>query len=181
MLTAGELKKNTLVATVMSNLGLERAIVAMGGQMIRTAVGDRYVVEAMRAGGYNLGGEQSGHLIFLDHASTGDGTIAALQVLALMMRTGKPLSSLAHGCMERVPQVLENVTLPARKPLEDMSHLGVLQEKVKKELGEEGRILIRWSGTEPKLRIMIEGPNPDQLVMWAKDLAAAAKKDTRVD
>jgi len=179
MLQAGELRKNTLVATVMSNLGLERAIEGMGGQLIRTAVGDRYVVEAMRSGGYNLGGEQSGHLIFLDHASTGDGTIAALQVLALMMRTGKPLSSLAHACMERVPQLLENVTLPARKPLEEMQQLSALQDKVKKELGNEGRILIRWSGTEPKLRIMLEGPNPDQLAVWSKDLVAAAKRDTR--
>jgi phosphoglucosamine mutase len=179
MMQAGELKKKTLVATVMSNLGLERAVEAMGGKMIRTAVGDRYVVEAMRAGGYNLGGEQSGHLIFLDHASTGDGTIAALQVLALMMRTGKPLSSLAMTAMERVPQVLENVTLPLRVPLEEMRHMGALGDKVKKELGGDGRILIRWSGTEPKLRIMLEGPNPDQLVVWAKDLAAAAKRDTK--
>lgn len=179
MMQAGELKQNTVVATVMSNLGLERAIESMGGKLIRTAVGDRYVVEAMRTGGYNLGGEQSGHLIFLDHASTGDGTIAALQVLALMMRTGKPLSSLAMTAMERVPQVLENVNLPTRKPLDEMKHLAALSDKVKKDLGDEGRILIRWSGTEAKLRIMIEGPDTDQLHAWAKDLATAAKKDTR--
>jgi len=151
----------------------------MGGRLVRTAVGDRYVVEAMRSGGYNLGGEQSGHLIFLDHASTGDGTIAALQVLALMMRTGKPLSALAQASMERVPQVLENVNLPARKPLEEMKLLSSASEKVKKELGNDGRVLIRWSGTEAKLRIMLEGPSEDQLQLWVQDLVAAAKKDVR--
>jgi phosphoglucosamine mutase len=177
LLRDGELKKKTLVATVMSNLGLERAIEGQGGRMLRTQVGDRYVVEAMREGGYNLGGEQSGHLIFLDHASTGDGIVAALQVLAIMARTGKPLSELAQTAMERVPQVLENVTLPAKRQLDDMKGLSTLTSKVTKELGNEGRILVRWSGTEPKLRIMIEGPNEDRIRQWAKDMAAAAKKD----
>ncbi len=120
MMKEGTLKKKTLVATVMSNLGLERAVQAFGGKLVRTAVGDRYVVEAMRAGGYNLGGEQSGHLLFLDHATTGDGTVAALQVLAMMMRANKPLSSLAHSAMTRVPQILENVVLRARKPLDEL-------------------------------------------------------------
>jgi len=177
LLRDGELKKKTLVATVMSNLGLERAIEGQGGKMLRTQVGDRYVVEAMREGGYNLGGEQSGHLIFLDHASTGDGIVAALQVLAIMARTGKPLSELAQTAMERVPQVLENVTLPAKRQLDDMKGLAALTSKVSKELGNDGRILVRWSGTEPKLRIMIEGPNEDRIRQWAKDMAAAAKKD----
>ena len=173
----GVLKKKTLVATVMSNLGLERAIEGQGGTLVRTAVGDRYVVEAMREGGYNLGGEQSGHLVFLDHASTGDGIVAALQVLAIMARTGKPLSELAQTAMERVPQVLENVTLPARRQLDEMKALASLTAKVKKELGTSGRVLIRWSGTEPKLRIMLEGPDEDRIRDWAKDLAAAAKRD----
>jgi phosphoglucosamine mutase len=177
LLRDGELKKKTLVATVMSNLGLERAIEGQGGRMLRTQVGDRYVVEAMREGGYNLGGEQSGHLIFLDHASTGDGLVAALQVLAIMARTGKPLSELAQTAMERVPQVLENVNLPAKRDLADMKGLDALTNKVKKELGNDGRILVRWSGTEAKLRIMIEGPNEDRIRQWAKDMAAAAKKD----
>jgi len=177
MMTEGELKQNTLVATVMSNLGLERAMEAKGGKLVRTQVGDRYVVEAMRKHGYNLGGEQSGHLVFLDHASTGDGIVAALQVLALMVKTGRPLSELAKEAMERFPQVLENVTLPARRPLEEMKQLSANTAKVTKALGDDGRVLIRWSGTEPKLRIMLEGPDEDQLRMWAKDLASSAKKD----
>lgn len=177
MLAEGALKKNTLVATVMSNLGLERAMEKRGGKLVRTQVGDRYVVEAMRAGGYNVGGEQSGHLIFLDHASTGDGIVAALQVLSITVRSGKPLSELAKEAMERVPQVLENVTLSARKALEDMRQLASATAKVKDALGADGRVLVRWSGTEPKLRIMLEGPNETKLKTWAKDLAAAAQKD----
>lgn len=177
MMDEGALKKNTLVATVMSNLGLERALEKRGGKLVRTQVGDRYVVEAMREGGYNVGGEQSGHLIFLDHASTGDGIVAALQVLAIAVRSGKPVSELAKSAMTRVPQVLENVTLGARKPLEEMRQLVSATAKVKDALGTEGRVLVRWSGTEPKLRIMLEGPNEPKLLAWAKDLAAAAKKD----
>ncbi|MBK8217138.1 MAG: phosphoglucosamine mutase [Myxococcales bacterium] len=177
MLDEGALKKNTLVATVMSNLGLERALERRGGKLVRTQVGDRYVVEAMREGGYNVGGEQSGHLIFLDHASTGDGIVAALQVLAIAVRSGKPVSELAKNAMDRVPQVLENVTLSSRKALEDMRQLASATAKVKDALGADGRVLVRWSGTEPKLRIMLEGPNEAKLRTWAKDLAAAAKKD----
>jgi phosphoglucosamine mutase len=131
----------------------------------------------MRAGGFNLGGEQSGHLVFLDHASTGDGMLGALQVLALMLREGKPLSELAEQAMHRLPQVLENVTLPARKPLDEMRRLAELTGKIAKTLGEEGRVLVRWSGTEPKLRIMLEGPREDRIREWAKDLATAAKQD----
>jgi phosphoglucosamine mutase len=179
MMQDGELAKKTLVATVMSNLGLERAIQKRGGKLVRTQVGDRYVVEAMRAGGYNLGGEQSGHLIFLDHASTGDGVVAALQVLAIMVRTGRPLSELAKEAMERVPQVLENVTLPKRQPLEQMKGLAAATARVTAALGADGRVLIRWSGTEPKLRIMLEGPNEDRVRKWAKELAAAASKDAK--
>jgi phosphoglucosamine mutase len=177
MLRRGELKKKTVVATVMSNLGLEHALARDGAKLVRTAVGDRYVVEAMRKNGYNLGGEQSGHLIFLDHASTGDGTVAALQVLAIMLATGKPLSELAALAMERVPQVLENVTLGAKKPLEEMKTLSALSAKITKELGNDGRVLIRWSGTEAKLRIMLEGPNEDRIKKWSKELASAAKAD----
>ena len=177
MLKNGLLKKNTVVATVMSNLGLEHALAREGCKLVRTAVGDRYVVESMRQHGYNLGGEQSGHLVFLDHASTGDGIVAALQVLALMIESGKPLSELASRAMERVPQVLENVTLASKRPLEEMKTLSGLSAKITQELGNDGRVLIRWSGTEAKLRIMLEGPNEDQIRTWAKDLAQAAKDD----
>ena len=175
----GELRRDTVVGTVMSNLGLERALDAQGIAFVRTPVGDRYVVEAMRKGGFNLGGEQSGHLIFLDHASTGDGLIGALQVLALMIRTGKPLSELAQEAMERVPQVLESVTLSARRPLEDMASLQQLIRQVKATLGKEGRVLVRWSGTEPKLRVMVEGPDEGRIGTIASDLVAAARKDVQ--
>jgi phosphoglucosamine mutase len=177
MAADGTLKKRTVVATVMSNLGLERALEGAGAKLARTQVGDRYVVEAMRAGGYNLGGEQSGHLVFLDHASTGDGVLGALQVLALMLRTGKPLSELAEGAMQRLPQVLENVVLSARKPVEEMRKLSALSLKVTKALGKEGRLLVRWSGTETKLRIMLEGPREDRIRAWALELAEAARHD----
>ena len=177
MLRDNELKNQGVVATVMSNLGLERALAKDGVRLLRTAVGDRHVVEAMRAGGYNLGGEQSGHLIFLDHASTGDGIIGALQVLALMLRTGKTASELAAGAMERVPQVMENVSLSSKKPLDQMSQLEAHTARVERALGDEGRVLIRWSGTEAKLRIMLEGPNEAKLRAWAKELADCARKD----
>jgi len=172
-----ELRRDTVVGTVMSNLGLERALGAQGIALVRTPVGDRYVVEAMRLGGFNLGGEQSGHLVFLDHSSTGDGLIAALQVLALMIRTGKPLSELAREAMERVPQVLESVTLPARKPLEEMAALQALLGRVRAALGAEGRVLVRWSGTEPKLRVMVEGPEEGRIGTIARDLVEAARHD----
>jgi phosphoglucosamine mutase len=173
----GELRRDTVVATVMSNLGLERALDAQGIALVRTPVGDRYVVEEMRRGGYNLGGEQSGHLVFLDHASTGDGLIAALQVLALVVRTARPLSELSRDAIERVPQVLESVTLPARRPIEDMATLRALVDEVRAELGREGRVLVRWSGTEPKLRVMVEGPDEDRIGKVARDLVEAARRD----
>jgi phosphoglucosamine mutase len=178
MVDDGTLRKRTVVATVMSNLGLEHALLRVNAKLLRTQVGDRYVVEAMRSGGFNLGGEQSGHLIFLDHASTGDGMLAALQVLALMLRTGKPLSELAERSMQRVPQVLESITLPARRPLEEMRRLAEATQKIAKALGEDGRVLVRWSGTEPKLRIMLEGPREERIRAWAKELVDAARRDT---
>jgi phosphoglucosamine mutase len=177
MLRKGQLREATVVATVMSNLGLERAIEGLGGRLLRTPVGDRYVVEAMREGGYNLGGEQSGHLIFLDHCSTGDGIVAGLQVLALMLRSGKPLSELSRSAMERFPQVLESVRLPERRPLEQMPGLRAASERVTRELGSLGRLVVRWSGTEPKLRVMLEGPDEGRLRGWAKELIDRAQAD----
>ena len=177
LLRRGRLPKNTVVTTVMSNLGLERAMQAQNGKVLRTNVGDRYVVEAMRSGGYTFGGEQSGHLIFLDHATTGDGIVAALQVLAIMLEEGKPLSELASGAMERVPQVLENATFVSRMPLDAMKVMRLTVDRIEKVLGERGRILVRWSGTEPKLRVMVEGEDHDQISSYAREILAAAKKD----
>jgi phosphoglucosamine mutase len=177
MAEIGLLRKSAVVATVMSNLGLERALARRKIRLIRTAVGDRHVVDAMRKGGLNLGGEQSGHLVFLDHASTGDGIVAALQVLALMIRREKPLSELAREAMTRVPQVLENVTLPRRRPLEEMKKLQAAMRSVSKSLGRGGRILVRWSGTEPKLRVMIEGEDETAIRGHAKSLIDAARQD----
>ncbi len=179
MVRAGRLAKKTLVTTVMSNLGLDRALAQVGGSIVRTAVGDRYVVEAMRAGGYNFGGEQSGHLVFLEHASTGDGIVAALQVLEMMLAEQRPLSELAAEVMERVPQVLHNITLAERRPLAEMRLLAAASAKVEKELGTTGRLLVRWSGTEPKLRILVEGEDPARIAAYAKDLGDAAEKDVR--
>lgn len=170
MLRRSELREKTLVATVMSNLGLERSVAELGGRLVRTAVGDRYVVEEMRQHGYNLGGEQSGHLIFLDHMTTGDGIIAALQVLAIILEEGKPLSELAR-VMVRVPQVLLSVKVKQRLPFEEMPTVQRLIADVEKQLGRDGRVLVRYSGTEPKVRVMIEGPDEAMINRLAQDLA----------
>ena len=179
MIREGELRKGTVVATVMSNLGLERALARQGATLLRTPVGDRHVVQAMRQGGFNFGGEQSGHIIFLDHTPTGDGIVGALQVLALMVREARPLSELVRGAMERVPQVLENVTLPERRPLDQMKALVKTSRSVEEALGKDGRLLIRWSGTEPKLRIMVEGEDLDRIRNYARELADAATQDAK--
>ncbi len=177
MIKQKRLPKRAVVATVMSNLGLERAVASQGGKLVRTAVGDRYVVEAMRAGGYTFGGEQSGHLVFLEHATTGDGIVAALQVLAIMLEEGKPLSELASSAMTRVPQVLENATFPARKPVEEMAALTREIAKVEADLGSTGRVLVRWSGTEPKLRVMVEGEDEAKIKAQARAMIDAARRD----
>ncbi len=172
MIGEGRLAKNTVVATVMSNLGFERAIKAAGGQVVRTAVGDRYVVDEMRRNGYNFGGEQSGHLVFLDHATTGDGIIAALRVLAVMVREERPLSELAR-VMTRTPQVLVNVKVEQKKPIDDLPDVQRLIRQVEGDLGDEGRVLVRYSGTEPKARVMIEGPDQARIQAQAESIAAA--------
>ncbi len=176
MLRRDRLPKRTIVATIMSNLGLERAIATEGGFVHRTPVGDRYVVEAMRDHGYAFGGEQSGHLIFLEYGTTGDGLISALQVLAMVVEEGKPLSELCH-IMQRVPQVLKSVKLPSRRPLKDMHKLCKAVSAAEKELGTEGRVVVRWSGTEPKLRVMVEGPDAAHIEDLAGNMIAAANAD----
>jgi len=179
MLSSGILRKKTLVTTVMSNLGLERAVEAAGGKLLRTAVGDRYVVEAMRAKGYNFGGEQSGHMIFLDHASTGDGLVAALQLLSIVLREQRPLSELARGVMTRVPQVLVNTKLPQRRPLEEMPLTTKAVRAAEKQLGKSGRVVVRWSGTEAKLRVMIEGEDEPSIKALAATIAQTATAELR--
>ena len=177
MLKQGRLPKRTVVTTVMSNLGLERSLSAVDGRVVRTNVGDRYVVEEMRRSGYTFGGEQSGHLIFLDHATTGDGIVAALQVLAIMIEEGKPLSELASAAMHRVPQILKNETFVARRPLESLSTMRLTVDRIEKVLGSSGRILVRWSGTEPKLRVMVEGEDEAAIGAYASEILDAARKD----
>ena len=172
MLRKGKLSHGTLVTTVMSNIGLERAMTAAGGRTIRTQVGDRYVVEEMRRGAYNFGGEQSGHLIFLDHMTTGDGVVAALAVLAICLEEGKPLSELAR-CMARSPQVLVNVQVREKRPLDGLPEVGALIAKLERELGSEGRILVRYSGTESKARVMVEGPDQARISGYAHTIADA--------
>ena len=179
MLQKRTLKKRTLVATVMSNLGLERALAKHGGKLLRTAVGDRYVVEAMRARGLSLGGEQSGHLIFLDHSTTGDGLVAALRLLSILVEEQRPLSELADEAMTRVPQVLLSEQMPSKLPLPEMARTRRAIKDAKTKLGQNGRVLVRWSGTEPKLRVMLEGPNDDQLKQMANAIMGEARHDTR--
>jgi phosphoglucosamine mutase len=158
---SGELKGGGVVATVMSNLGLERLLNGAGLALVRTRVGDRYVLEAMRAGGYNVGGEQSGHMILLDHATTGDGCIAALQVLAALVRSGKRASELLH-LFDPVPQLLKNVAYSGGDPLAD-GHVQAAIAEAEAALAGRGRLVIRKSGTEPKIRVMAEGDDARQV------------------
>jgi phosphoglucosamine mutase len=177
MLDAGTLAHNTVVATVMSNLGLERALASLGVKLVRTSVGDRYVVEAMRAHGYNFGGEQSGHLVFLDHATTGDGLIAALQVVGALVTAQRPLSDIAADAMQRVPQVLVNATLKSRRALDLMPRSQAAIRAAQARLGDAGRVLVRWSGTEPKLRVMVEGEDEAVIRQMADELIDTARKE----
>ncbi len=170
MIERGALRGGAVVATVMSNLGLERALARHGVGLVRTQVGDRYVVEAMRSGGYNLGGEQSGHVVFLDHNTTGDGLITALQTLAVMRRKERPLSELVAEFV-RYPQVLVNVRVAKKRPLESLAEMQDAIRKVEDELAGAGRVLIRYSGTEPKARIMVEGEDESRVKEFAHDLA----------
>ena len=174
MLEEGSLPEKTVVATVMSNLGLERALASKGGKLMRTAVGDRYVVEAMRERGLLLGGEQSGHIIFLDHATTGDGMVAALRVLAAMGQTGRPLSELSRA-MTRYPQVLLNFAVAKKRPFEEMPSVTKAIASVESALGIDGRVVVRYSGTESKARVMIEGTDEIRILAQANEIAEVLK------
>jgi phosphoglucosamine mutase len=175
LIRRGTLAKRTVVATVMSNLGLERSLAEVRGKVVRTAVGDRYVVEQMRRAGYNFGGEQSGHLIFLDHVTTGDGVAAALNVLAVMQREGRPLSALAR-CFEPVPQALVNVAVRERRPLAELPVVGRAIAGVERALGADGRVLVRFSGTENKVRVLVEGPDAKRIRAHAELIADELRK-----
>jgi phosphoglucosamine mutase len=171
---AGRLRHNTVVATVMSNLGLEISLRECGIRLVRSAVGDRYVVEAMLAGEYNVGGEQSGHVIFLDHGTTGDGLITALAILEIMVRSGRPLSELAR-VMRSVPQELLNVPVRSKPALESLPSVAVAVRAVENRLGDRGRVLLRYSGTELLARVMVEGEDPEQVGSSAAEIAAAIR------
>jgi phosphoglucosamine mutase len=175
LLSEDRLKKGTLVTTVMSNIGLDRTMEKAGGKVIRTQVGDRYVVEEMVRGDYNLGGEQSGHTIFLDYNTTCDGTLTALQVLAIMKRKERQLDELAL-VMEPLPQVLYNVEVKEKKELSEIPEIENRIRKIKETLGNAGRILVRYSGTEPLLRIMVEGEDEKKLHQIAQDLVELVRK-----
>ena len=169
----GALRGGGVVATVMSNLGLERYLQSMGLTLERTKVGDRYVLERMRAGGFNLGGEQSGHMILTDHATTGDGTMAALSVLASLVRTGKPASELLH-VFDPVPQLLKNVRYSGSTPLENAVVKQTISD-AENELAGKGRLVIRASGTEPVIRVMAEGDDAAQVQAVVDRICEAVK------
>lgn len=170
LLRQGQLADKTLVATVMSNLGLDRSMREVGGRVVRVAVGDRYVVARMRADGLNLGGEQSGHVILHDHATTGDGLVTALAVLGVMVEDGAKLSELAR-CMTRFPQVLQNVAVARKPPLETLDAVQSAIAAVTAELGGEGRVLVRYSGTQNLARVMVEGPEQGFIEQAARRIA----------
>jgi phosphoglucosamine mutase len=170
---AGKLKAGGVVATVMSNLGLERLMSDNGLKLERTSVGDRYVMARMREGGFNIGGEQSGHVILSDFSTTGDGLIAALQVLAVMIESGKPMSALGRQ-FEPVPQLLENVRFAGGKPLEHKSVKEAIADG-ESQLNGSGRIVVRPSGTEPLIRIMAEGDDPALVKKVVKSIVSAVK------
>jgi len=158
------LPKKTVVATVMSNLGLDQCMAKAGGRVVRTRVGDRYVVEEMRKNGYSFGGEQSGHLIFLEHATTGDGTVAALALLSVMVQSGKPISELAR-MMDVYPQAQLNLAVREKPELGSLA-----------AVGKDGRVLARYSGTEPKVRVLVEGPDKKLIDGYAGGIAAELKR-----
>ncbi|SHO45778.1 phosphoglucosamine mutase [Desulfopila aestuarii] len=173
-----KLKKKTLVATVMSNMGLEVAMERMGGKLVRTAVGDRYVVECMRKKGYSFGGEQSGHLVFLDHITTGDGILASLQLMAIMKKRKKPLSELA-AVMESFPQILKNVRMSTKIPVDSIPDFPETVRRFEEKLGKSGRILVRPSGTEPVIRVMVEGEDQDEIESMADELCEVVRRADR--
>ena len=164
----------------MANLGLEMAVSQWGGRLIKTDVGDKYVLEKMLKAKLNFGGEQSGHIIILEHSTTGDGLLAALFVLKIMAEEGKPLSALGR-CMYKFPQQLLNIDVVQKRPIEKLIKTKKIIEKCEKRLGAKGRLYIRYSGTENKLRIMVEGQNTIEINAIAEEIAAAAKEELNAE
>lgn len=171
-----KLAHNTVVATEMSNFGLERAMDKAGIKLVKVKVGDKYVVEEMRKHGYGLGGESSGHIIFKEHSTTGDGLVAALAVLGVMKQTGKPLG-LLRSVMEDVPQVLRNIRVTKRLKLEDVKGYKELVEGINTKLKGEGRTFIRFSGTEPLVRVLVEGPDAHLIASYADEIGDLLQKE----
>ncbi len=176
LLLKGKLPGNKLVATVMSNMALEVFMRDIGGELVRTPVGDRYVAEAMRSQGLALGGEQSGHLIFMNYGTTGDGLLASLQVLRIMRESGRTLSQLA-GLLDLFPQVLINVPVKEKKNLDECPSIKKASQEAEKDLKGRGRVLLRYSGTENLLRVMVEGENEDKVRALAETVVEAAQAD----
>lgn len=172
----GMLRNNTVVGTVMSNLGFIKALEAEGIKVVQSKVGDRYVIREMQEHGAILGGEQSGHIIFLDHNTTGDGLVSALQVMRIMMETGKKLSELSQ-VVQRYPQICLNVPVVSKPPLGTLTHVQGRVSEVEKQLGDKGRVLIRYSGTEPICRVMVEGIEEQQVHQFADQIATAVKEE----
>jgi phosphoglucosamine mutase len=172
----GQLHGDTVVVTVMTNLGFRRAMAERGITVVETQVGDRYVLEALEAGGWSLGGEQSGHVIFRDLATTGDGLLTGLVLLDAVRRSGRPLDELVAAAMTQLPQVLVNVRVSSRDALEGASELWREVDAVEQELGERGRVLLRPSGTEPLVRVMVEAPSAAEAQGAAERLAAAVTR-----
>ncbi|MBW7454688.1 phosphoglucosamine mutase, partial [Paenibacillus sepulcri] len=173
---AGKLNHSTIVTTVMSNLGFLKGLDKAGLKGKQTAVGDRYVMEEMRRGGYNLGGEQSGHVIFLDHSTTGDGMLTALHLMETIVQTGRKLSDL-KGIMRKYPQVLVNVQAADKSRLKGSLAVREAIRKVETELGDNGRVLVRPSGTESLVRVMVEGPDKKQVEAYANDIAEVIRRE----
>jgi len=175
MKAEGRLRGNAVVATVMSNIGLEIALRNLGIDLIRTKVGDKYVMEEMQKRGLSLGGEQSGHLIFSEHLFTGDGLITALSVLGTMAASGRELADLA-GDLTTYPQVLMNVRVREKADLEKIPSVAAAMKRVEARLGGNGRLLVRYSGTEPLLRVMLEGQNESEIDLWAREIVDAVNQ-----
>ena len=175
LLERGALREQTMVATVMSNLALDHTLASWGASVVRTKVGDRYVVEEMRRRGYCFGGEQSGHLVYLDHATTGDGLLAGLQLMGAMQRQKVRLSQL-RTLLQPYPQSLVNIRVTQKPPMDELDAVASAIKRAESELGDDGRVMVRYSGTEPKARVLVEGPEAALVQRRAQEIAAALQE-----